>query len=93
MRRSLSAPHVSSCIPLVCAGVCAGETQSEGGFGKDKVSKAALLGVEQATDSKGKPYYKYELLTTAGAQQLPARVPLPALTTTSERRLLVKLMI
>jgi hypothetical protein len=42
-----------------------GETQSEGGFGKDKVSKAALLGMEQATDSKGKPYYKYELLTTA----------------------------
>jgi hypothetical protein len=51
----------------------AGETQSEGGFGKDKVSKAALLGMEQATDSKGKPYYKYELLTTAGA--LPAVGP------------------
>ena len=34
------------------------------------MSKAALLGMEQATDSKGKPYYKYELLTTAGTPRL-----------------------
>ena len=49
------------------AGARAGETRSEGGFGKNQVSKAALLGVEEAKDGKGKPYYKYELLTTAGA--------------------------
>ena len=45
----------------------AGETVSEGGFKSGKVSKAALLGVEEASDKKGKPYYKYELLTTTGA--------------------------
>ena len=39
---------------------------SEGGFKENKVSKAALLGVEEASDKKGKPYYKYELLTTTG---------------------------
>ena len=47
--------------------VYAGETVSEGGFKENKVSKAALLGVEEASDKKGKPYYKYELLTTTGA--------------------------
>jgi len=40
-----------------------GETQSEGGFKSGKVSSAALLDVQEATDKKGKPYYKYEILT------------------------------
>jgi hypothetical protein len=44
--------------------VFSGETVSEGGFKENKVSKAALLGVEEASDKKGKPYYKFELLTT-----------------------------
>lgn len=46
---------------------CAGETQSEGGFGKDKVSSAALLDVQEATDKSGKTYYKYDILTRTGA--------------------------
>jgi PsbP len=46
---------------------CAGETQSEGGFGKDKVSSAALLDVQEATDRSGKTYYKYDILTRTGA--------------------------
>ena len=44
----------------------AGETISEGGFAKNKVSTASLLDVEKATDSKGKTYYKYNVLTRAG---------------------------
>lgn len=46
--------------------VCAGETISEGGFAKNKVSSASLLDVEKATDSKGKTYYKYNVLVRAG---------------------------
>jgi len=34
------------------------------------VSQAALLGVEEASDKKGKPYYKYELLTRTGAMAI-----------------------
>lgn len=45
----------------------AGETQSEGGFKAGKVSSAALLDVQEATDKSGKPYYKYEILTRTGA--------------------------
>jgi hypothetical protein len=40
-----------------------GETRSEGGFKPNKVSAASLLGVESATDKKGKSYYKYNILT------------------------------
>ena len=65
------APHTAR----VCAGLLAGETQSEGGFGKDKVSNAALLDMQEATDKSGKTYYKYELLTRTGAKQ---SMPLPA---------------
>jgi hypothetical protein len=43
--------------------VFTGETQSEGGFKSGKVSSAALLDVQEATDKSGKPYYKYEILT------------------------------
>jgi hypothetical protein len=39
-----------------------GKTVSEGGFAPDRVSAASLLDVEEATDKKGKKYYKYELL-------------------------------
>ncbi|CAD7698492.1 unnamed protein product [Ostreobium quekettii] len=38
-----------------------GDTQSEGGFAKNKVSSASLLDVATAKDKKGKSYYKYEL--------------------------------
>ncbi|EIE25006.1 oxygen evolving enhancer 2 of photosystem II [Coccomyxa subellipsoidea C-169] len=40
-----------------------GETISEGGFAKNKVSTAALLDVQKAKDSKGKTYYKYDILS------------------------------
>mmetsp|Transcript_14679 Transcript_14679/g.37244 ORF Transcript_14679/g.37244 Transcript_14679/m.37244 type:complete len:130 (-) Transcript_14679:116-505(-) len=41
----------------------AGATRSEGGFAENRVSAASLLGVETATDKKGKTYYKYNILT------------------------------
>ncbi len=44
----------------------AGETISEGGFKKNQVSSAALLDVQKATDSKGKTYYKYDILSRSG---------------------------
>lgn len=43
----------------------AGDTQSEGGFAKNKVSAASLLDVSTAKDKKGKSYYKYELFVRA----------------------------
>lgn len=43
--------------------VFTGETSSEGGFKNNKVSIASLLAVEEANDKKGKPYYKFEILT------------------------------
>lgn len=39
-----------------------GETQSEGGFGVNKVSAASLLSTSTEKDKAGKTYYKYELL-------------------------------
>jgi hypothetical protein len=53
----------------VCAAYTAGETQSEGGFDKNKVSNAALLDMQETTDQSGKTYYKYELLTRTGAER------------------------
>ena len=41
----------------------AGQTKSEGGFAENRVSAASLLGVETATDKKGKTYYKYNILS------------------------------
>lgn len=38
-----------------------GDTLSEGGFAKNKVSAASLLDISTAKDKKGKPYYKYQL--------------------------------
>lgn len=40
-----------------------GLTISEGGFAPGKISSAALLDMEEATDKKGKSYYKYDILT------------------------------
>lgn len=42
-----------------------GETQSEGGFAKNKVSTASLLDVETVKDKNGKSYYRYNLLVRA----------------------------
>lgn len=36
----------------------AGETLSEGGFAPNKVAAASVLDVQEATDKKGKKYYK-----------------------------------
>lgn len=60
----------------MCATSPAGETQSEGGFKAGKVSSAALLDVQEATDKSGKPYYKFEILTRTGSGRcfrLPGR--------------------
>jgi hypothetical protein len=40
-----------------------GKTISEGGFKPGSISSAALLDVQEASDKKGKPYYKFEILT------------------------------
>ena len=42
-----------------------GETASEGGFAKDKVSTASLLDQETVKDKNGRSYYKYNLLVRA----------------------------
>ncbi|KAK9805383.1 hypothetical protein WJX73_009245 [Symbiochloris irregularis] len=42
--------------------VFTGQTRSEGGFKENKVSSASVLGLEEGTDKKGKPYYRYEML-------------------------------
>ena len=44
----------------------AGLSRSEGGFKENKVSSASVLDVQAANDKKGKPYYKYEILTRTG---------------------------
>lgn len=41
----------------------AGETQSEGGFAPNRVSAFSLLSEAEKSDSKGKKYYTYELLS------------------------------
>jgi hypothetical protein len=43
--------------------VFSGATVSEGGFKANRVSAASLLDVQEATDKKGKLYYKYDLLS------------------------------
>ena len=48
--------------------VVTGLSRSEGGFKENKVSSASVLDVQAANDKKGKPYYKYEILTRTGAQ-------------------------
>jgi len=40
----------------------AGDTMSEGGFAPNRVAAASLLDVSEATDKKGKKYYRYELV-------------------------------
>ena len=37
---------------------CAGPTLSEGGFAPNKTAAASVLDVQEATDKKGKKYYK-----------------------------------
>jgi hypothetical protein len=48
--------------------MCAGKTQSEGGFAENRVSAASLLDVAEETDKKGKKYYTYELLVRSGEE-------------------------
>lgn len=50
--------------------VAVGLSRSEGGFKENKVSSASVLDVQAANDKKGKPYYKYEILTRTGRQLL-----------------------
>ena len=49
----------------------AGLSRSEGGFKENKVSSASVLDVQAANDKKGKPYYKYEILTRTGTHHAP----------------------
>jgi hypothetical protein len=40
----------------------AGETMSEGGFAPNRVAAASLLDISEATDKKGKKYYRFNVL-------------------------------
>eukprot|EP00887_Chlorella_sp_A99_P005998 scaffold27.g5998.t1 len=42
-----------------------GDTKSEGGFAPGKVSTLSVLDVQEATDKKGKKYYKFQVLSRA----------------------------
>lgn len=62
--------ELHSALTLRCAGsnpLPAGETLSEGGFAPNKVAAASVLDVQEATDNKGKKYYK---VGRAGAASL-----------------------
>ena len=59
--------HITAILtPTISVGL----SRSEGGFKENKVSSASVLDVQAANDKKGKPYYKYEILTRTGRQQL-----------------------
>ena len=57
--------YLSSIAYLLGEQSYSGETQSEGGFEKNKVSKANIISSGVRTDKKGKSYYTYEVLTTS----------------------------
>ena len=57
--------YLSSVSYLLGEQSYAGETVSEGGFEKNRVSKANVISTGQRTDKKGKTYYTYEILTTS----------------------------
>lgn len=58
----------SQCCLSIVDIVLIGLSRSEGGFKENKVSSASVLDVQAANDKKGKPYYKYEILTRTGMQ-------------------------
>jgi len=39
-----------------------GDTMSEGGFAPNRVAAASLLDLSEATDKKGKKYYRFDIL-------------------------------
>ena len=62
---------------LMQLAICAGLSRSEGGFKENKVSSASVLDVQAANDKKGKPYYKYEILTRTGGYSCRDNMYLP----------------
>ena len=58
---SLRTPRAERCT--------AGQTRSEGGFAANKVAIASVLDVQEASDKKGRKYYKYEVLTRTGERE------------------------
>jgi hypothetical protein len=54
--------------PFVAA---AGPTLSEGGFAPNKAAAASVLDVQEATDKKGKKYYKVRAVETAALAAVP----------------------
>jgi hypothetical protein len=61
-------PFADIALLLLLLPMCAGKTQSEGGFAENRVSAASLLDVAEETDKKGKKYYTYELLVRSGEE-------------------------
>lgn len=70
-----------------------GETLSEGGFAPNKVAAASVLGVEEATDNKGKTYYKYEILTRTADGDEGGRHQLVSATVSNGNLYLLKVQI
>jgi hypothetical protein len=67
-----------------------GETLSEGGFLPNKVAAASVLDVQEATDKKGKKYYKYEVLTRSADGDEGGRHQLIAATVANGNLYLIK---
>jgi hypothetical protein len=67
-----------------------GTTLSEGGFAPNKLGAASVLDVQEATDKKGKKYYKYELLSRTADGNEGGRHQLVAATVSNGNLYLLK---
>jgi hypothetical protein len=73
--------------------VWSGDTRSEGGFAAGKVSAVSILDAQEATDKKGKKYYKFEALSRTADGDEGGRHQLIAATVNSGNLYLLKVQI
>lgn len=71
----------------------AGETRSEGGFLPNKVAAASVLDVSEATDKKGRKYYRYQVLARSADDNEGGRHNLIAATVADNKLYLCKVQI
>lgn len=70
-----------------------GETRSEGGFLPNKVAAASVLDVSEATDKKGRKYYRYQVLARSADDNEGGRHNLIAATVADNKLYLCKVQI
>lgn len=70
-----------------------GETRSEGGFLPNKVAANSVLGVSEATDKKGRKYYKYDVLSRTADNDEGGRHQLIAAAVSNGKLYLLKVQI